>query len=184
MKKLGGIYKQRDLDVLIECPHPLSAEPLQSQEHKHVWAETWAGCKKRCPDGLRRVLCARVTGSLCRWAHQESFTNKRKISPGHAVLKPKKKTSLVFRGNGDISIRNMHIHKCTQVHEQGLPDGLDGKESACTVGDPSSIPGSGKSPGEGNGNPLHYSCLENSMDRGAWQATVHGVINKWTWLSD
>ena len=51
----------------------------------------------------------------------------------------------------------------------------DGKDSACNSGDPVSIPGSGRSPGEGNGNPLQYSCLENSMDRGAWWATVHGV---------
>ena len=49
-----------------------------------------------------------------------------------------------------------------------------GKESACNAGDPGLIPGSGRSPGEGNGNPLQYSCLENPMDRGAWQATVHG----------
>ena len=53
------------------------------------------------------------------------------------------------------------------------PGGSDGKE--CNVGDPGSIPGSGRCPGEGNGNPLQYSCLENSMDRGAWWATVHGV---------
>ena len=56
-----------------------------------------------------------------------------------------------------------------------FPGGSDAKESACNAGDPGSIPGSERSPGEGNGNPLHYSCLENSMDRGAWQATVHGV---------
>ena len=49
------------------------------------------------------------------------------------------------------------------------------KESACNAGDPSSIPGTGRSPGEGNVNPLQYSCLENLMDRGAWQATVRGV---------
>ena len=51
----------------------------------------------------------------------------------------------------------------------------EGKKSACNAGDPGSIPGSGKSPGEGNGNPLQYFCLENSRDRGAWQATVHEV---------
>ena len=50
----------------------------------------------------------------------------------------------------------------------GLPRGLSGKESACNAGDPGSVPGSGRSPGEGNGNPLQYSCLENPMDRGAW----------------
>ena len=49
------------------------------------------------------------------------------------------------------------------------------KESACNAGDLGSIPGSGRSPGEGNGNPLQYSCLENPMDKGAWQATVHEV---------
>ena len=57
----------------------------------------------------------------------------------------------------------------------GLPRGLDSKEPACNAGDPGSIPGSGRSPEEGNDNLLQYSCLENSMDRGAWQATVHGV---------
>ena len=53
--------------------------------------------------------------------------------------------------------------------------GSDGKVSACNAGDLGSIPGSGRSPGEGNGNPLQYPCLENSMDGGAWWATVHGV---------
>ena len=65
-----------------------------------------------------------------------------------------------------------------------FPGGSDGKESACNTGDPCLIPGSGRSSGEGNGNPLQYSCLENFMDRGAWQATVHGVTKSWTQLSD
>ena len=56
-----------------------------------------------------------------------------------------------------------------------FPHSLVGKESACSAGDLGLIPGSGRSPGEGNGNPLQYSCLENPIDRGAWQATVHGV---------
>ena len=55
----------------------------------------------------------------------------------------------------------------------GFPGGSDGKESACDVGDLGSIPGSGRSPGEGIGYPLQDSYLENSMDRGAWRATVH-----------
>ena len=59
--------------------------------------------------------------------------------------------------------------------ESGFPGGSDGEESACSAGDPDSIPGSGKSPGEGNDNPLWYSCLENSMDGGAWWAVVCGV---------
>ena len=56
----------------------------------------------------------------------------------------------------------------------GLPDGSDRKDSDCSAGVLGSIPGSGKSPGEGNGNPLLYSCLENAMDRGAWQASPWG----------
>ena len=62
----------------------------------------------------------------------------------------------------------------------GFPGDLVGKESARNAGDLGSIPGSGRSSGEGNGNPLQYSCLENSMDRGAWQAAVHGVSKSQT----
>ena len=58
---------------------------------------------------------------------------------------------------------------------EGITGGSDSKESAYNAGNPPSIPGSGKSPGKGNGNPLQYSCLENPMGRGAWRATVHGV---------
>ena len=58
------------------------------------------------------------------------------------------------------------------LRKQGFPSGSDGKESACNAGYPSSIPGSGRSPGDGHGYPLQYSCLENPMDRGAWWATV------------
>ena len=65
----------------------------------------------------------------------------------------------------------------------GFPGGLDGKESACNAGDLGSIPGLGGSPGGGYGNPLQYSCLENSIDRGSWKATVHVVAKSQTWLS-
>ena len=61
-----------------------------------------------------------------------------------------------------------------------FPDGSDYKASACNAGDPGSIPGSGRSPGEGNGNPLQHSCLENPMDRGAWWTMVHGVTQSQT----
>ena len=57
----------------------------------------------------------------------------------------------------------------------GVPGGSDGKESACSTGDPSSIPWLGRSPGKGNRKPLRYSCLGNPMDRGAWWATVHRI---------
>ena len=65
-----------------------------------------------------------------------------------------------------------------------FPGGSDDKGSAYNVGDPGLIPGSGRSPGEGNGNPLQYSRLENPMDGGAWLATVHGVAKSRTRLSD
>ena len=63
---------------------------------------------------------------------------------------------------------------------RGFSGCSDGKETACNGGNPSSIPGSGRSPGGGNGYPFPYSCLENPMDRGAWQATAHGVAQSHT----
>ena len=76
------------------------------------------------------------------------------------------------------------MEKCTGKHVMvRLPGGLEVKASACNVGDLSSIPGWGRSPGERNGNPLQYSCLENPMDEGACWATVRGVAKSWT-LSD
>ena len=66
----------------------------------------------------------------------------------------------------------------------GFPSGSDSKESACNVGNLGLIPGWGRSSGEGNGYPLQHSSLENSTDRGAWWATVHGVTKSRTRLSD
>ena len=63
---------------------------------------------------------------------------------------------------------------------KGFPGGSDGKESACNAEDPGSIPGLERFPGEGNDYPLQYFCLENSMNRGAWWATVHVVTKSWT----
>ena len=72
------------------------------------------------------------------------------------------------------------------LYSQGarLPRWLSSKESVCSAGDPSSIPGSGRFPGRGNGNPHQYPCLENPMDRGAWRASVHGVTKSQTRLRD
>ena len=67
---------------------------------------------------------------------------------------------------------------------KGFPGGSEVKASACNVGDLGSIPGLGRPPGEGNDNPLQYSCLENPMDGGAWWATVHGVAKSRTRLND
>ena len=73
---------------------------------------------------------------------------------------------------------------CLPEIVKGFPGGSDGKESACNAGDLGWIPGLGKSPGEGNDYPLQYSCQENFMDRGAWWAIVHGVMKRWTELSN
>ena len=78
------------------------------------------------------------------------------------------------------SLRNVQ----TTWSLQGLPGGSDGKESTCNAGDLGLIPRSVRSPGEGNDNPLRYPCLENPMDRGAWQAAVHGLATSWALLSD
>ena len=65
-----------------------------------------------------------------------------------------------------------------------FPSGSNAKASACNAGDLGSIPWSGRSPGEGNGNTLQYPCQENPMDRGAWQSTVHSVAKSWTRLTN
>ena len=78
---------------------------------------------------------------------------------------------------GHFSLRGQYLHFSLRL---GLPRWLCGKKNPpANAGDMGSIPGSGRSSGEGNGNPLQYSCLENSTDRGAWWATVHGVTKSW-----
>ena len=77
-----------------------------------------------------------------------------------------------------------NVMVCARNDNRGFPSGSGGKEFACNAGDKGSIPGSGRAPGEGNGNLLHYSCLKNPMDRGAWQGTVHGVTKCLTQLSN
>jgi len=70
------------------------------------------------------------------------------------------------------------LAKLTSSFLRGFSGDSDGKQSACNAGGPASISGLGRSPGEGNDNPLQDSCLENSRDRGAWQATVHGIVKR------
>ena len=84
---------------------------------------------------------------------------------------------LVLSSSGTSSFDSAHF-------TPGDPSGSDSKESTCNAGDMASVPGLGRSPGEGNGSPLQYSCLENSMDREAWQATVHKVAKSRTRLGN
>ena len=88
--------------------------------------------------------------------------------------------SALFHNNADHSLPCRFISKAHLKHQltlppSGFPGGSDDKEFACHEEDQGLIPGSERSPGEGNGNPLQYSCLENLMDRGAWRATVYGL---------
>ena len=77
---------------------------------------------------------------------------------------------------------SIYIFNLKNYAVYGLLQGLSSKKSACNAGDVGLFPGLGRSPGGGHGNPLHYSCLKNPMDRGAWWATVHGVTKSWTLL--
>ena len=97
------------------------------------------------------------------------------------TLEKRKQNGYVFKTvskeSGELIIRYGFI---ITPDNMWLPQWLIVKESACTAGDVGSIPGWGRSPGEGNDNPLQYSCLENPMDKGAWWATVHGVTKSQT----
>ena len=99
------------------------------------------------------------------WSHVEEHTALPKSS---CVQQPKSYLNPILLG----------------FYRLGFPGGSEVKVSACNAGDLGSILGSGRSPGEGTGNPLQYSCLENPMDREAWWATIHGVAKSQTGLSD
>ena len=115
------------------------------------------GCTCHCCGGV-------VTGPLCR-------QNWRIFM---CILTHHIQTSIILS-----LITRIYIKLYT-----GLPCGSASEESTFKEGDPNSIPVSGRSSREGNGYPLQYSCLENSMDRGAWQAAVYGVPKSWAWLRD
>ena len=101
----------------------------------------------------------------------------------HWDFKEATPSSLLLEMPGDQAVLKLTVCEVAK-HRLGFPGGSDGKESACNAGYLGSIPGSGKSPGEGNGYPLQYSCLENSTDRRAWQAIVYGVAKSRTRLSN
>ena len=105
---------------------------------------------------------------------QSFLHNNRRFIPGPATdtqLQGYKSCML----DGVVFAYNLCTSFCTRCD---FPRGSDSKASACNAGDRGSIPGSGRSPGEGNGNPLQHSCLESPMEGGAWLATVHGVAKE------
>ena len=117
---------------------------------------------------LGRTFNAKNKENLNLFTRQQSLLSKEKKES------QKKFTSKYLSSSAKMKHRTFFYY----------PDGSDGKESTCNVGDLGLIPEWERSPGEGNGNPLQYSCLENPTDGGAWWATVHGVTKSWTWLSD
>ena len=79
---------------------------------------------------------------------------------------------------------NLNVMKILMILlVMGFTNGSEGKESSCNTGDTGSIPGSGRSLGEGTGNLLQFTCKKNPKDRGDWWATVHGIEKNWIWLS-
>ena len=107
------------------------------------------------------------------------------------LIKPTHFIFVAFKAAGSLNY-NLYMGFTNDVcsstsfikHLSCFPGGSEVKASACNVGDLGLIPGLGRAPGEGNGNPLQYSCLENAMDGGAWWAAVHGVTKSRTRLSD
>ena len=118
------------------------------------------------------------------------------LSPNHFLSTPPIPAPLLSPFQNVTQMQKFSIESFSKILEQHLLasimyhcttfflGGSEVKTSASTVRDPGSVPGLGRSPGEGNGNPLQDSCLENPMDRRAWWATVHGIAKSWTRLSD
>ena len=101
-------------------------------------------------------------------------SSTRALEPDHSISQPSSKVLKTDHLQSRLAPSKLPTHPSLGAPKQ-VPRSPVGKESACNAGDLGSIPGSGRSPGEGNGYPLQYSCLENPVDRGAWQATVHRV---------
>ena len=121
--------------------------------------------------------------SQCETLKQSTQLNHNPVPGPHKLCNHK---CVLFKtpfGNNFLYSKKYLTHCELQVI-WGFPHGSNGKESACNAGDHGSVPGWGRSHREGNGYPLQYSCLENSMDRGAWRATAHGVAKRKAQLSN
>ena len=131
------------------------------------------------------------------WAHEGREDGSWSSCQAHSLIYPISFRSLTAKDSVRNKGRsNWNTQPCQTDRSENMiasslftltwasPGDSDGKESACNAGEQGSIPRLGWFPGEGKSNPFQYSCLENFMDRGAWQATVHGVAKSWTWLSN
>ena len=126
----------------------------------------WCFSRQVSPTSLRKE----THWAWTRAQHQSQGVRYKDRKPGPWHIKE--------LSTGEFAVNFWH----NPLEYLGFPVGSDVKESGCNAGHPGSILGLGRSPGEENGNPLQYSCLENPMDRGAWQATAHGVSKNQTRL--
>ena len=133
-------------------------------------------------------LCWEIWKILCSNPYSDNQHGKCRLEKLEMIVYNLDMQDKKDTGNGRPKSRNWGQEVGVYLRHRGFLysfwQPLFNNQSACSAGDQSAIPGSGKSPGEGNGNPLQYSCLENPMDGGAWQATVHGVAKSRTRLSD
>ena len=167
-----------------------------SQEHGLPW---WLSGKEYTCQCRRHWRCG-----FDLWIKKISWRRKWQPTPVFLSGKSHEQRSLAGYGITKsqiwLSMHALMVHSQEHVNEwhvwlwfskdlgrshikcQGFPGGSVGKELTCNAGDAGSIPGLGRSPGGGHGDPLQYCCLENCRDRGAWRATVHGVSNSQMWL--
>ena len=146
-------------------------QPLQNQEQLSGQVTKPLSCLDLCP-----VPCLPLTPALAPAPIPDSYLRRSKLL----------NSRLPFRNllRLILQIPPCCFHLAEPGEGEGLPRWLSGKEPAGNAGDLGSIPGLGRSPGGGHGNPLQYSCRDNPMDRGTWQATVRGVAQSWTRWSD
>ena len=182
---LTGVYYQCAPKVLVpqvfhpQEPYVLFISVLKSVSNRHfqrmngysIHEETPSWEMQRLVPGTGVVMVAHV----CAGLGSASCTHQRFLK---VTTKMSHELSM-----GPLAEPSVQQPRAITM-KPSFPAGSDGKASAYNAGDPGSIPGWGRSSGEGNGNPLQYSCLENPMDRGAWWATVHGVAKSQTLLGD
>ena len=149
-----------------------------------IGSPSWIQLKRRSTHAHLRVCRAQARGIL--FLQTENYSSKRGKNSG-SLMGLKQRASL--GGSSSLGERpqqrqgrlcEVSWHAPTKLHLGDFPGGSDGIASAYNAGDPGSIPGLGRSPGEGNGNLLQYPCLGNPMDRETWWATVHGVAKSRT----